>query len=328
MMQLGIRALRRACGVVVAAAIFVPASAMAQAWPTRPVNLVVPYPAGGSTDIMARVLAQELSEKLGQQFVVDNKSGASGNIGAASVASSAPDGYTLMFATPYPLAFNKLMTANLTFDPETDFQPIVVVGKAPQILVANPNGPVKSLAELVSYAKANPGKLNAGIPGAGTTSHIALEYLARLTDTKLTIITYRGGGPMANDLMGGQIDVGADLISSQVALVQSGKVRALAVTSAQRAGQLPNVPTAVESGFPTFEATAWFVIAGPAKLPAAISKKVSEIVTAYVRSERGTKRLAQFDVQVSGGTPEEAKAFISSEVAKWGPVIKSAGIKM
>jgi tripartite-type tricarboxylate transporter receptor subunit TctC len=301
-------------------------SAHAQSWPTRPVTMIVPFPAGGATDILARALGMELSEKLGQQFVIDNRTGATGNIGAAAAAKAAPDGYTMLFATPGPIALNQLMSKNLTFDPQKDFAPIVLIAKSPHIFIAKKSLEAKDLREVLAFAKANPGKITGGIPGNGTTAHISLELLLQQTGAKMTLVPYRGGVPLTADIIGGQIDIGADLISSQVPAVSGGTVRALAVTSSKRSPQLPNVPTVAESGFPGYEATAWFVLAVPTGTPAEVVQKVNAVVNGYLQSDKGKQQLAKFDLQASGGTPEEAKAFLVSEVAKWEPVIRAANI--
>jgi tripartite-type tricarboxylate transporter receptor subunit TctC len=310
------------------AAALAPSVVAAQSWPTRPVTVIVPFPAGGATDLLARALGQELGEKLGQQFVLDNRTGATGNIGAAAAAKANPDGYTILFSTPGPIALNQLMSRDLQFDPQRAFAPIVLIAKSPHIYIANPAIPSKNLTELLAYAKANPGKVTAGIPGNGTTAHISLELLLNTSGAKMTLVPYRGGIPMGIDVMGGQIDIGADLISSVVPQVAGGKLRALAVTSSRRSEQLPNVPTVAESGFPGFEATAWFVLAVPAGTPPDIVQKVNAIVNGYLQSEKGKQQLVTLGVQTAGGTPEEAKAFIASEIAKWGPVIKAANITM
>jgi tripartite-type tricarboxylate transporter receptor subunit TctC len=320
-----IRSWRTLVAALLTAAV-TPTLANAQSWPTRPVTMVVPFPAGGATDLLARALGLELSDKLGQQFVIDNRTGATGNIGAAAVAKATPDGYTILFATPGPIALNQLMSKSLSFDPQTDFTPIILIAKSPHIYIAKKSLAAKDLPELLNFAKANPGKLTAGIPGNGTTAHISLELLLQITGAKVTVVPYRGGVPMTADIMGGQIDIGADLISSQVAQVSSGNVRALAVTSSKRSEQLPNVPTVQESGFPGFEATAWFVLAVPTGTPVEIVRRVNSIVNSYLQSEQGKQQLAKLDLQASGGAPEDAKAFITNEVAKWGPVIKAANI--
>jgi tripartite-type tricarboxylate transporter receptor subunit TctC len=322
--------LLRRFGLVCAAAIAAlvdPSFAAAQSWPTRPVTLVVPFPAGGAPDIVARFLAEALSEKLGQRFVVENRTGASGNIGALTVARAAPDGYTIMLATPYPIGFNKLMSTDLKFDPEQDFAPVALIGKSPQIIVSGPSLQAKTLKELIAYAAANPGKLNAGIPGIGTTSHIALEYLLNVSGTKMTTVTYRGSPPPA-DIIGGQIDIGVGLVTGYVGMVNTGALHALAVTSRQRSEHLPNTPTAEESGFPDFEATAWYVLATPTGVPPDVIQKLNAAANEYIRSEKGKKQFFTLDLQAGGGSPDDAKAFVASEIVKWGPLIKKVNIRM
>lgn len=304
-----------------------PSIANAQSWPTRPITMVVPFPAGGAPDIVARYLAEDLGQRLGQRVVVENRSGASGNIGALTVAKAQPDGYTIMLATPYPIGFNKLMTPDLKFDPEHDFVPIVTVGKSPQILVSGQSLQAKNLKEVIAYAAANPGKLNVGIPGIGTTSHIALEYLLSVSNTKVTTVTYRGSPP-PSDIIGGQIDIGVGLVTGYVGMVQSGALRALAVTSSQRSEHLPDTPTAQESGFPDFEATAWYVLVAPTGTPADIVQKLNAATNEYIRSEKGKKQFFTVDLQVEGGTPESARAFVANEIVKWGPLIRKANIRM
>jgi tripartite-type tricarboxylate transporter receptor subunit TctC len=303
-----------------------PSIALAQSWPTRPVTMIVPFPAGGATDLLARALGLELTEKLGQQFVMDNRTGATGNIGAAAAAKAPPDGYTILFSTPGPIALNQLMSKGLSFDPQKDLTPIVLIAKSPHIYIAKQSLPAKDLGELLAFAKANPGKIIAGIPGNGTTAHISLELLLHLSGARVTLVPYRGGVPLTADIIGGQIDIGADLISSQIPQVSGGNVRALAVTSSKRSEQLPNVPTVAEFGFPGFEATGWFVLAVPTGTPADIVQKVNGIVNGYLQSDKGKQQLAKFDLQISGGSPADAKAFIVSEVAKWEPVIRAANI--
>lgn len=302
-------------------------AARAQAWPARPIMMVVPFPAGGAPDIVARFLADDLGARLGQRVLVENRTGASGNIGALTVAKAPPDGYMLMLATPYPIAFNKLMSTDLKFDPEKDFAPIVLVGKSPQIFVSGNRFPAKNLKEMIAFAAANPAKLNVGIPGIGTTSHIALEYLLNISGTKVTTVTYRGSPPPA-DMIGGHIDVGVGLVTGYVGMVQAGELRALAVTSDKRSEHLPETLTAQESGFPDLEATAWYVLAAPTGTPADVIDKINAATNAYIRSEKGKKDFFTVDLQASGGTPAEAKAFVASEIVKWGPLIRKANIRM
>jgi tripartite-type tricarboxylate transporter receptor subunit TctC len=315
-----------ACAAVLAA-LGVPSPASAQSWPTRPITMVVPFPAGGAPDLVARFLSEDLGQRLAQRVVVENRSGASGNIGALTVAKAAPDGYTLMMGTPYPLALTKVMTTDLKFDPEQDFEPIILVGKSPQIFVSAPTLPAKNIKEVIAYAAANPGKLTVGIPGIGTTSHIALEYLLNVSSTRVTTVTYRGSPP-PTDIIGGQIDIGVGLVTGYLGMVQSGALHALAVTSSQRSQQLPDTPTAAESGFPGFEVTAWYVLVAPAGTPPEIIQKLNAATNDYIRSDKGKKQFFTVDTQAGGGKPAEAKAFVASELAKWGPLIKKVNIRM
>jgi tripartite-type tricarboxylate transporter receptor subunit TctC len=227
-----------------------------QTWPTRPVTLIIPFPAGGAMDLLGRSVAQDLADKLGQQFVVDNRAGAAGNIGAMAAAKAPPDGYTILMAGAASLALNKFMFSNMPYDPETELTPIVIVSRLPHIFVVNAKVEAKTLKELVDYAKANPGKLSAGVPGIGTTAHITLEAFMAETGAKMTVVPYRAEPQMLTDLVGGQLDFACTLTTSPGPHVQAGRLRALAVTSATRTQQLPDVPTVEQAGFPGFEATA------------------------------------------------------------------------
>jgi tripartite-type tricarboxylate transporter receptor subunit TctC len=322
-----VRAIRTLLLAVITALVL-PAVALAQAWPSRPVTFVVPFPAGGNVDVLARAVAAELSEKLGQQFIVDNRAGAGGNIGGAAVAKAAPDGYTLLFGTPGPIATNKLMYKNLPYDPEKDLAPVVLVSKSPLIIVAHPSTPARDLKELIAYAKANPNKINAGNPGNGTLGHITSELLQQHTGIKMTHVPYRGTAPLTTDLLGGQVHVGTDFMPTYVPLVNDGKLRALAVTSSERSPELPNVMTVREAGFPGFEATAWYAIVAPAGTPADIVRKVNAATNDYLKSQKGKAQLVQFSMLAAGGTPDDLKAYIASELNKWGPIIKAANISM
>jgi len=302
--------------------------AHAQGWPNRPVTLIVPFPAGGNADVLARALAAELSEKLGQNFIVDNRTGAGGNIGGAAVAKAPADGYTMMFGTPGPIATNKLMYKSLPYDPEKDLVPVVLVARSPLIVVAHPSFPAKDLKELIAYAKANPGKVNAGNPGNGTLGHITSELLQQHSGIKMTHVPYRGTPPLTTDVLGGQIDVGFDFLSTYIPLVKDGKLRALAVTSRERVAELPDVMTVEQAGFAGFEASAWYAIVAPKGTPAEPIDKVNRIANDYLKSPKGKAQLATFVMQAAGGSPQDLAAYIKSELAKWGPIIKAANISM
>ncbi len=321
----GVTTLALAAGLIAA----LPSLAAAQAWPTRTVTMIVPFPAGGPADVLARTVAAELSAKLGQSFVIENKAGAGGNLGGAAAAKAEPDGYTMMFSTPGPAAVNKLMYANAGYDPEKDLTPVILVAKSPLIIVANNDAPAKDFKEMVAYAKANPDKLNVGHPGNGTLGHITSELIQLNNSIKMTDVPYRGTAPLTTDVLGGQVHLAMDFITTYIPLVKDKQIRALAVTSSERVkSDLPDVPTVAELGFTGFEATAWYAILAPAKTPADIIQKVNATVNAWLQSPVGKETLVKFVMQSAGGTPADAKTYISSELAKWGPVIKAANIAL
>jgi tripartite-type tricarboxylate transporter receptor subunit TctC len=292
------------------------------------VTFIVPFPAGSAVDTLARSVANALSENLGKQFIVDNRTGAGGNIGGAAAAKAAADGYTLLFGTPAPIAINRLMYKGLPYDSERDFTPVVLVAKSPLIIAVKLDFPAKTFPELIAYAKQNPGKVNVGHPGNGTLGHITSALTQQLAGMEMTNVPYRGSAPLMTDLLGGQIDVAMDFMPTYVPLVADGKIRALAVTTSRRATQLPDVPTVQEAGFKGFEATAWYAIVAPTGTPPDIVSKVNNAVNAFLKSDKGKTMLEQNSLQGVGGSPDDLKAFIDGERAKWGPVIEAAKITM
>ena len=296
--------------------------AYAQQWPARPVRMVVPYPAGGPADVLARVAAAYFSEALGQQFVVDNRGGANGNIGAIITAKAPADGYTFMFATTGPLALNKLMYKSATFDPERDFAPVILFGEVSLIVVANPALPVKNLRELVALARANPGKLTYASPSFGSIGHLSAELIQRSAGFKLTHVPYKGSAPAAADLIGGSVNLCFDLATTYVQYVKAGTVRALATTAAVRSIALPDVQTVIESGISGYQATGWFGITAPAGTPQEVILRLNRVANTYLASAEGVTRLRDFGVRALGGTPADMAEFIRSEIAKWRPVIE------
>ncbi len=335
-LRMGLRVNRRAALAGLAAMIVTPSApsivsaqrGAAQPWPSRPVLMIVPFPAGGPTDTLARVLAGEFSSRLGQQFVVENHGGAGGNIGAAMVARAAPDGYTILFGTPGPIATNKLMYKSLSFDPAKDFVPIALIAKSPLIIVANPSTPAKDIEDLAAYAKANPGKLNVGYPGNGTLGHVTAVLLQKELGISMTGVPYRGTAPLTTDLLGGQVDLGMDFISTYVPLVKAGKLRAIAVTAAQRVADLPDVMTVQEAGIKDFEATAWYALVAPTGVPRDIVRKINGATNDFLASDKGKETLKTFDMLPAGGTPTDLETYIGSELTKWAPVVKAANISM
>jgi tripartite-type tricarboxylate transporter receptor subunit TctC len=302
------------------------AQAPAQTWPTRPVSVIVPFTAGTTSDVLARGVTEYLASALGQPFPIDNRGGAGGNIAGGVAAKARPDGYTLLFATTGPAATNKLMYKDLTFDPQRDFTPIILVGKSPVIIVARPDAPFGSLKELIDYARANPNKLTAGFPGNGTLGHITGELLQVRSGIKFSHTQYRGSPQIMTDLIGGHIDIGMDSMAAYVSNVQEGKIKALAVAGSKRWSELPNVPTASESGLPDFEASVWYVLLARTGTPPEIIRKLNGAVTDYLKSEQAKKFFESLGLEFGGGTPEDAKQFIAAEVDKWAPVIKAANI--
>lgn len=300
----------------------------AQEWPDHPVTLIVPFPAGSAVDTLARSVGQSLSESLGKQFIIDNRGGAGGNVGGAAVAKAAADGYTMLFGTPAPIALNKLMYKGLSYDSERDFTPVVLVAKSPLAIIARLDFPAKTLGELIAYAKQNPGKVNVGHPGIGTLGHITSALIQQFAGVEMTNVPYRGTAPLMTDLLSGQVDVAMDFMPTYVPLAEDHKIRALAVTTSQRAAQLPNVPTVQEAGFRGFEATAWYAIVAPTGTPPDIISKMNKGVNAFLSSERGKALLKQNALQGVGGSPDDLKAFIAGELSKWAPVIKAANITM
>jgi tripartite-type tricarboxylate transporter receptor subunit TctC len=290
--------------------------------------MVVAFGAGGSLDIPARRLAAELSIKLGQQVVVENRPGANGNIGSAYVAKSNPDGYTLMFSPPGPLATNRFMYKNMPFDADRAFAPIILLAKSPMVIAANPKLPVGNLQDLISYAKAHPGKVTVGTPGMGSQVHLAMELLQKISSSQVTYVPYRGAAGSSADALAGQIDLSLNFTPAVIGTIQSGALRGLAVTTLNRSKQLPDIPTVSESGFPGFEAVAWYSFVAPMGTPKEIIATLNKLTNEYLTSDIGKQQLESADMQAAGGTPEDLQKFIASEVAKWGPIIKAAGIDM
>src|SRR5262245_47331277 len=319
---------RLAAALALVAFAFAPATAPAQNWPTRPITLIVPFAAGGALDLPARRLAAEIGPKLGQQIVIDNRVGANGNIGAAAVAKAEPDGYTLLFGSPGVLTTNRFMYKSMPFDADRAFTPVVLLAKSTLLIGASPKFAPRTLAALLDHARANPGKVTVGTPGVGAQAHLVMELLQRQTGTQMTYVPYRGGSNVIGDLVSGQIDLTASYVPALVGAVKEGAARGLAVTALERSKQLPDVPTIHESGIPGFEAVAWYSIVAPAGTPPEVVAKLNTVINAYLRSPLGQQQFEGLDMQPVGGTPEELRAFIASEVAKWGPIIKAAGIEM
>ena len=314
--------------VLLATGLFSQQAALAQ-YPTRPVHIVVPYPAGGAVDAFARVLTQQLSELWGQQVVVDNRPGASTMIGADQVAKSPPDGYTLLLTAELTLVIVPHLYEKIPYDPLRDFTPIVALVSATQALVANPSLPVKTVKDLVALAKTKPGQLTYGSFGNGSTGHLNIEVLQAMTGARFNHIPYNGAGPAMNDVIGGHIDFMLAALSIVKGNVQAGKLRMIGVGSNHRSSEFPDVPTISESGAPGFEAKSWFGLVAPAGTPPDVIRKINQDVTKVI-SDRAfaEKFLAAQGLEPITGTPEQFAVLVRAETVRWGKVVKDADIKV
>lgn len=302
-------------------------SVAAQAYPAKPIHLVVPFPPGGAVDFFARVVQPPLSELLGQPVVIDNKAGASGMLGAGIVAKSAPDGYTLLLGNIASLAINVGIYPKMAYDPLKDLVPIVRTVDVNYVLVVHPSLPVKTVPELIVYAKANPGKLSYGSAGSGSLPHLGSELFKAQTGTDLVHVPYKGGGPMVTDLLGGSIQV---VIGDQANLmphVQTGRLRALAVATSKRSPNAPELVTIAETGLAGFDATAWQGLVGPAGLPADVVRRLNEAFNKVMAIPAVREKLLGGGLEPVGGTPEQFARFISDEITKWTKIAKDVGAK-
>ena len=294
-------------------------------YPTKPIRLVVPFPPGGTTDILARAVAQKLSETWNQQVIVDNRPGAGGNIGADLVAKAPPDGYTLVMGTVGTHAINPNLYSKMPYDHVKDFSPVILVAGVPNVLVVNPSLPVHSVKELIDYAKANPGKLNFASSGNGTSIHLSGELFKTMAGVQMTHVPYKGSAPALADLMGGQVQLMFDNLPSSLGLIKGGKLRAIAVTSTTRAAALPDVPTIAESGLPGFEASSWFGVLAPAGTPHDIVAKLNGTIAAWLATPDAKEKLLAQGAIAAGGSPEDFAQHIDRETAKWAKVVKASG---
>ncbi len=299
--------------------------AMAEDYPVKPVRLIVPFPPGGSVDLVARLVGKSLSDTLKQPFIIDNKPGASGNIGADFVAKSAPDGYTLLVGSAGVFAANQYLYANPPFDPQKVFAPVMRVVDQPNILVVNPSFPAKNLKELIAQAKAKPGKLTFGSASVGSAQHFSAEVLMQQAGVELLHVPYKGGAPALTDLMGGQIDFLFDTSPTALPYVKSGKLRALAITSGQRSPLLPDVPTMKEAGLPNFEVVTWTGIAAPAGTPKPIVDKLNATIRAALRGDL-RKQLEETSLIPADGSPEDFREFIRKDAENYERLVKTAKI--
>jgi len=318
------------CGIAVLTAAIVcglAAAADAQNYPTRPITIVVPFPPGGSTTIVARIITDRMADAIGQPFVVDNRGGAGGTLGTRQVAKSAPDGYTIALGYSGTLAIAPSLFPNAGYDVRADFAPIGRIGVAPSALVVHPSFPARSVAELIAYAKANPSKVNYGSAGIGTVGHVAGEYFAIATGIKLTHIPYKGTGPAITDLLGGHIPLSFSPIPAVHESARSGLLRMLAVTSATRSTLLPDIPTVAESGVSGFDAVRRYALVAPVGTPRPVVERLNAALRTTLESEEVRSRLAIEGAEPLPSTPEEYAIDIDHEETQWSKVIKASGAK-
>ncbi len=300
----------------------------AAAYPDKPIRLIAPFPPGGSVDLVGRLLAQKLTATLGQQVIVDNRPGAGGGIGAALAAKAPADGYTLLLGGVSTHGINPTLYPSLAYDPVKDFAPISSLVTMPNVVVVNPSMPVRTLAELVDYARANPDKLVFASSGNGTTLHLAGEMFMRAANIKLVHVPYKGGGPALVDLLGGQVQLMFDNIPMSLQMVRTGKLRALAVTGPSRSPAAPELPTVAESGYPGYVVISWQGLFAPAGTPAPVVARLNEAVRTVLRDKELQQQLARDGIDTAGSTPAELSAFVKSEIARWAKIVRESGAKI
>ncbi|MGQ0546061.1 MAG: Bug family tripartite tricarboxylate transporter substrate binding protein [Betaproteobacteria bacterium] len=315
---------RLACAAVLAASA---AGAYAQAYPSKPIKLIVPFPGGSTPDIVGRTLGEKLHEAWGQPVVVENKTGAGGNIGTAEAAKSAPDGHTLVIGINGPVAVNKALYKSLPYDPEKDLAPVSLLAVGAQMLAIHPSVPAASLKEFVDYVRKNPGKLSYGSVGAGSGSHLTMELLKSQAKLDIVHVPYRGFPPAVQDLLAGNIQATFAIVPAVLPNVKAGKLKGIAVTSEKRSELAPDVPTVAEQGFPRFDATVWIGLLAPAGVPQEVLGKLAAETQKAMADPEVRKRLGSQGFQVLGGTPEQFASFIRSETKKWTEIVKLTGAK-
>ncbi len=315
-----------AAGLLLTAAPVTPRADPAADYPNHTVRIIVAAPPGGGVDIVGRIVANRLQQIFGQPFVIENHPGAGGNLGAEAAAAAPPDGYTLLVAGPGPLSTNTILNKKLRYDP-TAFEPLAIMTSIPNTLVVRADHPANSLAELIAYAKANPGQVNFGSQGIGTTPHLTGELFARYTGTQLVHIPYRGTAPVINDLLSGQLDLAFLQLDVVMQYYREKRLKMLAVTTDERVMSVPEVPTAIEAGLPNFRSAAWNVIAAPPNTPASIVAKLNQTINAILKNEpEMADRFRRMNMTPVGGSPDEVRKFLAEETERWGSVIRAAKI--
>ncbi len=316
------------CATLATAALSMAFVAHAADYPDKPIRIIVPYPPGGTTDLLARAIAPRLGERLHQTVLIDNRAGAGGVIGAQAVARSAPDGYTLVFASIATHGILPVLQKPAPYDPIKDFSPITLVASTPNVLVANIQQPIKSVTDLIAAAKARPGTINFGSTSQGGSPHMSGELLKTLAHIDIVHVPYKGGGPMLIDLIGGQIQVAFDNLPSSINQIRAGKIRALAVTTARRWPGAPDIPTLAEAGVPGYESSAWFGMRAPAHTPKPIVEMLQQQVAAILKLPEVEKMFLEQGAEPVGDTPEQFAQVIASEMQKWAKVAAATGVKL
>ena len=299
----------------------------AAGYPERPVSMIVPFPPGGSTDMIARILAAKLQDKLGGTFIVDNKAGATGTIGATFVARAKPDGYTLLVSSLAPYAVNPFLQKSLPYDPVKDFDPISILVQAPNVLVVNPKVPVNTLSDVIAFLKKNPDQVSFASSGAGSSDHLTAELFWQATGTHGLHVPYKGGGPAIQDLIGGQTQMSFQNLNAVISQIKAGTLKAIAITSSRRSPLLPDVPTLDESGIKNADVYSWQAIAGPKGLPADVKARLHEGIVAAMNDPDAKKKLTDLGFEIVANTPEQFAQFQKQELARWQRVITTAHIQ-
>lgn len=315
-------------GLMALSALPLGSTALAQGFPDRPITLVVPFAAGGSTDVVARIIAQKMSEDLGEQVIVQNVAGAGGNLGAANVARADPDGYTILMGTVATHALNPLILKTKPYDPEKDFSPISLLVIVPNVLVVNPELPVKNVEELLALLKAKPDEYSYASSGNGTPLHLSGELFKKMAGVSMQHIPYKGSGPALNDVIGNQVPIMFDNLPSSSGHIKAGTLRALAVTTAERAPSFPDLPTIAESGIPGYETYTWNALFAPANTPQPVVARLNEAAKKALADPAVIERMKEFSAKIVGSTPQELGAHVKAELEKWTPVVRDANVQM
>jgi len=303
-------------------------AAFAQDYPKRQIVMVVPFAAGGSTDLVARLLAQKLTEQMGVNVIVENRAGAGGNIGAAAVAKAEPDGYTVLYGTISTHTLNPLMAKRSAYDPVKDFEPVALVGSIPNVMIVHPGVPAKDVKELIAAAKADPSKYSYASSGVATPLHLSGEMFNRMAGTQMAHVPYRGAGPAMNDLIAGQVPVMFDNLPTSVEQIKAGKARALGVTTKERVSQMPDIPTLHEQGLTGYETYSWQALFAPAKTPKPIVDKLNAEVVKALKDPALIKRLDELTMTVTPSTPDGLAKHVAEQLATWGPITKATGVQI